>query len=148
VKRSLLVVVSILVLAFGSVAIFAVYDWFWRAPQAKATLPALRAELDAISLPPDARDVSHWNSWKGGQALVGVGFASDLSWPDVGRHCDTELQRLGWSPEAVRSVKIWGRDLGGQTQDFRKGRLTASLYYRGEDKSTPPYTLDVSYGLH
>jgi hypothetical protein len=149
VKRGVIAVIPILVvLAFGSVVTFAVYDWFWRAPRAKATIPALRAELDAIPLPSDARDMSHWDSWKGGRAAVGIGFASDLPWQDIAHYYDAELQRRGWVPEAVRSVKIWGRDLGGKTKDFRKGGLTASLYYRGEDRSTPPYTLDVSWGLH
>jgi hypothetical protein len=139
---------SVATLAVASVSTFAVYDWFWRAPQAKAMLPELRAELEKVSLPPDAHDVTHWDSWKGGGALVGVGFASELPWSDVEHHYDLQLQRLGWTPKVIKSVKIWGRDLGGKTQDFRKGRLTASLYYRGSDTNTPPYTVDISWGLH
>jgi hypothetical protein len=149
VKRHLLPLIAIFVgLAFASVIAFAAYDWFWRAPQARSTIPALRAELDQIPLPSDAHDLSHWSSYKGGHALVGVGFTSDLLWDAVEHHYDIQLQGLGWTPEATKSVKIWGRDLGGKIQDFRKGRLTASLYYRGgADRSTPPYTLHVSWGL-
>jgi hypothetical protein len=146
--RLAIVIAAPVALLFAAAMGFFVYDWFWRAPQARATLPELRAELDRIPLPPDVHDVRHWESWKGGSALITLGFASDLSWVIVQRHYESELQRLGWTSESVKPVKIWGRDLGGKTQDFRKDRLTASLYYRGSDTRTPPYTLDISWGLH
>ena len=148
-KRLILFVcVGLLLLAFAATAVFAVYDWFWRAPAMRKKLPVLAKELHEVALPPDARDLTEWSACKGSHALVGVGFASQHSWPDIESHFDREMTRLGWTPGRTESVKIWKRDFGGKSKHYAKPPLTAALYYAGADTSTPPVTLDVTLGLY
>lgn len=148
-KRIILsVCVGLLVLGVAATALFAAYDWFWRAPAMRQKLPVLAKELHEVALPTDARDLREWSAYKGSHALVGLGFTSQRSWPDIERHFDGEMTRLGWTASPATSVKVWQRDLGGKSKRYAKAPLTASLYYAGADTATPPVTLDVTLGLH
>ena len=148
-KRIILCVcVGLLVLGVAATVLFAAYDWFWRAPAMREKLPVLAKELHEVALPPDARELREWSMHKGSHALVGLGFASQLSWPDIERHFDGEMTRLGWTTSTATSVKVWRRDLGGKSKQYAKAPLTASLYYAGADTRTPPVTLDVTLGLY
>jgi hypothetical protein len=149
VKRIILCVcVGLLGVGVAATALFAAYDWFWRAPAMRQKLPVLAKELHEVALPSDARDSREWSSYKGSHALVGLGFASQLSWPDIERHFDGEMTRLGWTARPATPVTVWQRDLGGKSKQYAKPPLTASLYYAGADTSTPSVTLDVTLGLY
>ena len=150
-KRTIVsVAAGLSVLGLAGFVVFAAYEWFWRAPAMRQKLPELAKELHQVPLPPDARDVREWSTYKGSHALVGRGFTSQLSWADIERHFDGEMSRLGWAVGSAESVKIWNRDLGGKGKQYAKPPLTASLYYAAGDAGprTPPVTLDVTLGLH
>lgn len=67
-----------------------------------------------------------------GKAYVGKKFRSAASYEDVRRFYSERLPGVGWQIVSDRPLKDWGRDLGGQLLEFRRGEYDISIQYSGQ----------------
>ena len=67
------------------------------------------------------------------KALVSAHYRTGRPEAEIRSYYDHELAQHGWVPLEVRSLRDWGRDLGGWTASWCKGAYTADLQYAGAE---------------
>ena len=144
-RKTLTVVATLLVIC--TVA-YAVYEQIVYGPTAKAKVPELQAEAEAIPFPPEDVLVNQLAPHKSHHALVDRTYTSRLTYSQLRAHYDAELSRRGWQFTREKPVRDWGRDLGGKDACYRKGEDVASLFFAGERASYGwTYSISFSWGL-
>jgi hypothetical protein len=137
------------VLFLAAFVVFGMYDWTVNEPRARKTQQLLSAEFARVVPPPRSRLLTQRASHKTSHAFVGGTYSAPLTYLELARYYDEELARNGWRHFCDTPLADWGRDLGGRARDYRKGPLTAELFYGGARSDYGwTYTLDLSWGLH
>ncbi|SRR5258706_2985058 len=127
-------------------SIFWGYKFFFQLPMEKQA--ELETEFKAIVPLQGASVVDYHASNKAGQALVSVGYLTDINSADIFKYYDEQLRQHGWQPDGTHGVKDWGRDLGGKSADYCKGDYAAELQYAGQQANYGwTYGLSMSWGL-
>jgi hypothetical protein len=111
----------------------------------------LRGEFSAFPPLPNATVIDSFDNfspWNSHKALVGTTYRTDMPYAGIQEFYNRELQLRGWYLIEDRPVREWGKDYEGRTQTYCKGKLAASLQYRGSSGQGWTYAFEMSWGLH
>jgi hypothetical protein len=106
------------------------------------TILALEREIGVLRPPHGSALVSSQRFSKDGFVFVTQTYSGSVSWPELQRHYDAELESRGWRPYRTDHVREWGRDLGGKAREYCKGKFSAELQYVGTRRS--PWTFSIT----
>jgi hypothetical protein len=117
-------------------------------PEGDRSPERTETEFLAIKPLPGATPIGYNASNKPGQALVTDSYRTSLLYPDVRKYYDAELSKRGWSFYLEEPMTDWGKDLGGKSARYCKGRYRADLQWAGERADYGwDYAFSMSWGL-
>jgi len=109
----------------------------------------VKKEYSSIQQLPDATFLSVESSHKSNKALVDAKFKTDKNYDEIKKYYDDELKKLGWIFESEKSVKVWGKDLGGKIIRYTKGEYSLNVEYAGSMADYVwTYAIDVGWGYN
>jgi hypothetical protein len=121
--------------------------------RAKQTQHELEQEFQSIAPMPGASPIrpTFNSNNRSTHGLVGSGYKTELSYPEIRGYYDNELAKRGWKFEREENVIYRDEYSGGKIAYYRKGRFTAALQYAGERERAEwgyNYGLDLTWGMH
>lgn len=128
--------------------LFSIYYVAINWPKAKSVQRQLINEFNLLPPPANASVLDFRSSHKLRQALVTADYKTSLSYEMVGNYYNEKLIENGWQFQREKKETYWGRDLGGKTLEYRKGKYIAELFFPGENSNySYTYGFSVSWGL-
>lgn len=135
------IVLGLLIIALGSVLAYFAKK---HSPNRDDTkLYEVRQLYSQLPLPPDFKETGSGFMSKTELAEETKYFSSNSKYEDVKAFAVQHLTSSGWTLVRERSMKDWGKDLGGHELKFRKGEYWIVIEYAGE-KATDQWDYAVA----
>ena len=127
---------------------FIAYQHYIYGPISEKIKEQLEIEYRQIEQLPAATLRSYSAHSRPESVLVNGSYNTEQPYYEIKKYYDTELKNKGWTFTKEEEVRNWGKDLGGKTLEYCKGKYSASIQYSGADAGYDlTYSFTMSWGF-